>query len=410
MSTPPPGDLDLWDVAVIGAGPAGATAARVAASAGARVLVLERAALPRYKTCGGGLVGASIAALPPRFRPPTQGRIDAIRFTLNGRWSRLRRSPTPLFDLVFRDEFDAALTAAATANGAVLRDGVSVNAITAEPDSMLLRLADGQQVRARAVVGADGSASRTGGYVGVRCDQVDLGLEAEIPVDAATAARWRGQVLIDWGPLPGSYGWVFPKGEVLTTGVIAARGQGERTRAYLRALLERLGLAGIAPLRESGHLTRCRRPGSPLWRERVLVAGDAAGLLEPWTREGISYALRSGALAGAAAASLAVAGTPEAVRAAGEAYTSAVRETLGAEMDAGRRMLAAFARRPGLFHAAVTMFPPAWHTFIGVVRGQTTLPATLRNPVARRALARLAPPLAARTAGVDTPDRSSINS
>ena len=80
--------------------------------------------------------------------------------------------------------------------------------------------------------------------------------------------------------------------------MIAARGQGERTKRYLRDFVARLGLAGVEPEHDSGHLTRCRTADSPLRRGRVLVAGDAAGLLEPWTREGISYALRSGALAG----------------------------------------------------------------------------------------------------------------
>ena len=132
----------------------------------------------------------------------------------------------------------------------------------------------------------------------MRFQQVDLGLELEIPVPPPVAARWRERVMLDWGPMPGSYGWVFPKGDVLTVGVIAARGQGGRTRDYLRDFTGRLGLAGYPAARDSGHLTHCRADGSPLRRGRVLVAGDAAGLLEPWTREGISFALRSGALAG----------------------------------------------------------------------------------------------------------------
>ena len=72
------------------------------------------------------------------------------------------------------------------------------------------------------------------------------------------------------------------------------------TKRYLRALV-RVGLAGLDVVTDSGHLTRCRAESSPLSRGRVMVAGDAAGLLEPWTREGISFALRSGALAGHAA-------------------------------------------------------------------------------------------------------------
>ena len=132
--------------------------------------------------------------------------------------------------------------------------------------------------------------------------EIDLGLETEFAWPDASAGDWAGRILIDWGPLPGSYGWVFPKGDALTVGVIAARGEGAATREYLASFIDRLGLAGARELRSSGHLTRCRTDDSPLFRDRVLVAGDAAGLLEPWTREGISYALRSGSWAGAAAA------------------------------------------------------------------------------------------------------------
>jgi flavin-dependent dehydrogenase len=62
-----PSDEASWDVIVVGAGPAGSNAARTAAEAGARVLLLEKAELPRYKTCGGGLIGYSRRSLPPGF-------------------------------------------------------------------------------------------------------------------------------------------------------------------------------------------------------------------------------------------------------------------------------------------------------------------------------------------------------
>src|SRR5205823_3970142 len=182
----------------------------------------------------------------------------------------------------------------------------------------------------RCLVGAAGSAGVTARHVGVHCGQIDLGLELELPVPQPLREHWRGTVLIDWGPLPGSYGWVFPKDDRLTVGVIAAKGYGEQTRAYLRDLVARLGLDGIEPVEDSGHLTRCRAADSPLSKGRVLVAGDAAGLLEPWTREGISYALRSGLLAGRAAA----AGDPA-------SYPVEVERTLVPEMLAGQRLLAA---------------------------------------------------------------------
>lgn len=370
-------DAAEWDIAVIGAGPGGLAAARVAAAAGARTVVLERAHHPRYKTCGGGLIGLSVAAVTPYIEIPARDIIDAVTFTHRGRREFTRRGAA-LLQLVQRADFDDALRAAAVRAGAVVREGSTVRAISAPDDGpATVRLADGSTIGARVVIGADGSAGVSGAHVGVECDQVDLGLEVELPAPPPLARRWRGRVLIDWGAIPGSYAWVFPKGDTLTVGVIAARGLGPATKAYLRGFVHRLGLAGIAPLRDSGHLTRCRTDSSPLRRGPVLVVGDAAGLLEPWTREGISYALRSGALAGAAAAHGDL-----------DRYAAAVHDTLVPEMAAGRRLLAAFSRRPAAFHAALAT-PPGWQAFARFGRGDLTFAAILRYRSAQAALAAL---------------------
>jgi geranylgeranyl reductase family protein len=272
----------VWDVVVVGAGPAGASAAYAAAVAGRSVLLLEKAELPRYKTCGGGIIGPSRDALPPGFELPFRDRVHAVTFSLDGKFTRTRRSKQMLFGLINRPEFDQQLVEHAQKAGAELRTGVTVSRVeqhgSAVPDrrTVAVVLQGGETVLARAVVGADGSASRIGAHVGVKLDQVDLGLEAEIPVPETVAEDWQGRVLIDWGPMPGSYGWVFPKGDTLTVGVISARGEGAATKRYLEDFIARLGLAGFEPSISSGHLTRCRADDSPLSRGRVLVCGDAA--------------------------------------------------------------------------------------------------------------------------------------
>lgn len=189
---------------------------------------------------------------------------------------------------------------------------------------------------------------------------------------------------MEWGPLPGSFGWVFPKGDVCTAGVVAAKGRGEATRAYLREFLERHGLAHLTPLHDTGHLTRCRQVGSPLGLGRVLVAGDAAGLCDPWSREGISFALRSGVWAGETAARMAFGGADSGREQA--RYALAVRTSLEAEMRASRRIMDVFSWRPGVVHAALTSVPPVWRRVDSYLGGATTIPALLANPAARVAL------------------------
>ncbi|OKI02292.1 hypothetical protein A6A06_14655 [Streptomyces sp. CB02923] len=375
-----------WDVIVVGAGPAGATAARVAAERGQRVLLLERASLPRYKTCGGGLVGAAVAALPPSFRVPSLDHIDQITVSNRFRNPRTVTHNEPTAHMVYRAAFDAALTEMAVEAGAVLRESTVVTALEPAAHSVTVTVDKGRRLNARCVVGADGSSSRVARHVAVRCEQVDLALEVEIPVTGPVARNWRGRTLLDWGALPGSYAWVFPKGDQLTIGVLAHRGHGDATRAYLREFLAENAPRGVEPVRRSGHLTRCRAQDSPLSRGRVLVAGDAAGLLDPMFREGISFALRSGSLAGAAAADVADAESAADVRDATIVYARRIHETLGGEMHAGRLLLAAFERHPGLFHTGLTRIPPISKKLFDYAAGRTTIPELVGGPPGRMAL------------------------
>jgi geranylgeranyl reductase family protein len=380
---------ETWDVAVIGAGPAGASAALSAALAGRRVVLIERSSIPRYKTCGGGIIGPSVKALPAGMTLPAREVIRAVTFSMNGRFARTRRSAAPVLSMVSRDEFDATLVRFAADNGVTVRDGITVTRLAEDGNGVTITTAGGQRIRASAVVGADGSAGRTAGYVGVEWSQVDLGLELEIPLPAELSGIWSSRVLIDWGRVPGGYGWVFPKGDSLSVGVIAARGQGEQTRAYLRDFLVRLGLDQLTPTVSSGHLTRCRTERSPLYRGRTLVAGDAAGLLEPWTREGISFALRSGTMAGAAAAAVAVATSAADATRAMNAYATQISATLGADMRAGQLCMGIFRRRPWVFFAAIALVPAAWTLFTRLVSGDLTFAQITRGPLIRFILAQL---------------------
>ncbi|MET9513882.1 geranylgeranyl reductase family protein [Streptomyces sp. NPDC002994] len=388
-----------WDVIVVGAGPAGATAARVAAENGCETLLLERAAIPRYKTCGGGLIGASLAALPPGLPLNIHDTAGQFTFALNGRRERTLTCDSPTCAMVYRSELDAALTEAAATAGAEVRDSTALSTLEQQGDTVTVRTNRGDTLRARVVVGADGSASRVARYVGVRCAQVDLALEVEVPVDERTADRWRGRLLMEWGPLPGSFGWVFPKGDVCTAGVVAARGNPVALRAYKEDFLQRHGLLGPRPLHDTGHLTRCRRPDSPLARGRVLVAGDAAALVDHWSREGISYALRSGDLAGHAAARVVTAADEAEANTAADHYGRQVDDVLGVEMRASSSLMSLFARNPGLVHTALTRLPPAWRRLDAYIAGRTSVAGIMTTPFARTAtaLATRLPPGPART-------------
>jgi geranylgeranyl reductase family protein len=351
---------EVWDVVVVGAGPAGSSAAREAARAGASVLLLDRSEFPRYKTCAGGLIGASLANVPASVLATVEDRPARAVFTLGGAHAVAIERSAPFLGMVDRQRFDAALVDAAVDAGATFRGGVAVREVRETPDEVELETGDGV-VNARIVIGADGSASRVARHVGVRYRMSDLGLEDEIRMDPSP---WRSTILVDWGSSPGSYAWLFPKEDVIAIGVIQRTGDPESSRAYLAAWRERLGVVDRPTLHSTGHLTRWREHDSPLRKGRVIVAGDAAGLLEPWLREGISFALRSGAWAGQAAAS----GDQERL----DDYVRRVHAELVPEQRSGELLLAVFERLPRLLHWALGL-RIAQRFFVRYGRHETTL-------------------------------------
>jgi geranylgeranyl reductase family protein len=342
----------------------------------------------------GGLIGASLAAVGDGIHVPVRDEVSSCTFTLRGKREQTRVHRTPMLAMVLRDEFDDELRRAAAGAGAVLREHCLVRGLSQQPDLARVHLAAGEEVTARVVVGADGSSGVSARHAGVRYAEVDLGLELEILVPPPVRNSWRGRILLDWGALPGSYAWVFPKDDRLTVGVIATRGHADYTRQYLRDFVARLGLAGYGTAQDSGHLTRCRADDSPVRRGRVLVAGDAAGLLEPCTREGISFALRSGRLAGQVAARAAQADRAAQAGGAGPAgppdqeldrYLALLGQELIPEMRAGRLLLRAFARHPGLFHAGLAT-PRGWRAFVEVCSGDASFHALADRTPSRLAL------------------------
>jgi len=369
----------MWDVIVVGAGPAGSTAARFAAEAGCRVLLLDRAHFPRYKTCGGGITGFSLHAMPDAARAAFEAEITDFGLSRRGGDRVMLHGDGPFLGMVQREHFDQLLVDAAVAAGAVFRDGAAVRGLAEDEDGVTVRL-EGEELQARVVVGADGSSGRTSGYVGVEFAGTDLGLEVEVE---APGHEWSHTALFDWGADRGSYAWLFPKRDSLTIGVIQRTGLPDATRAFLELWLRQLGLAGATRVRESGHLTRWRSRRSPLRRGAVLVAGEAAGLLEPWTREGISFALRSGAMAGAAAAK--AARTRDAISRdeSLDDYVAAVQRELVPQIRAGQVMLGVLERSPALLHRVLAHTALGRRTFLALCRGSERVAGLVHHPLVR---------------------------
>jgi len=285
------------DVAVVGAGPAGATTARELAVAGVRVALLEREPLPRYKSCAGGIPLRTIRLLSFDLGPVIEDLVSGICVSHEGRAAFTRWSRGPFAAMVMRDRFDALLAERAEEAGALLLTNATVRALERDRDGFTLS-AGRHRVRARYVVGADGAnsfvARTTGLGTGLR---ETAALEAEIRAPAWQLERWRSVLNVDFGYRPWGYGWVFPKAERLSVGLVLPPGGGRDLRPALRRYLYNLGLENADIERVVGHKLRLRRGREPIAGAGVALVGDAAGLVDEFTEEGIYYAIASGRLA-----------------------------------------------------------------------------------------------------------------
>lgn len=278
----------MTEAIVVGAGPAGSTAAFVLARAGLEVLLLEKRSFPRDKLCGGFLAARTLGLLEELHGSEAPAALyhhtdDRFQVWHAGDLITDRRLGDRMA-FVQRLEFDHFLAEQARRAGAVLEEGQEAVGITWEPDGVTVQLKGGDTRRARWVVGADGALSK-----------VRRQLEPHFqPGGAALELHARGQEdlppRLDFGLFPWGYGWRFPKRDCVSVGVGSWGAHVGNQRGLLKAYLERLGLEDAAapgwPLPD--------HPAAVLARGRLLLAGDAAGFCEPITGEGLYYALRSG--------------------------------------------------------------------------------------------------------------------
>jgi geranylgeranyl reductase family protein len=334
----------LYDAAVIGAGPAGSTAARALARAGARVALIEKEHLPRYKCCGGGLLARARRLIDIDIGDTVQRECRAAELHFHARGMALRvERDQPIVHMTMRADLDRALAESARAAGAEVIEGCRLSDVRRVDGAVELRTARGT-VRARFAVAADGAAGVLAGKAGWPAPKAYApAVECEAAASPEAFKRFSGAARFDFDVIDGGYGWVFPKRERLSIGVGCMRRGGAELGRALKRYMEVLGLEDARMLERRRFIIPLAPRKAPLARERIFLVGDAAGLADPVTGEGITNALKSGTLA---AEALLAAGF-ESGPAEADYHRRIDREILR-ELAAGRRLARYLYRRPRL--------------------------------------------------------------
>jgi menaquinone-9 beta-reductase len=294
----------IYDVAVVGAGPAGCLTAAAAARAGLSVLLLEKHKLPRDKVCGGLISARALALLPPGLEIPagTGSAVTAIRVHSRGK-SYDYQAGQMLGTVVRRAEFDQLLAGYARSCGAVLAEEspllqLSLQQPGSSPLESLYRLecggANPAAYTARCVVGADGARGSCAVLSGLRRGALlrpaGWGYKTVLP---QTLTGEEAQIAQFYTlPLKGGLGWSFPGPGWINRGVGAPLKPSRLRRAYRRLFPNTAETVRAAawPLPFTGPL---RKPA----RGNLLLVGDAAGVVDPFSGEGIYNAFKSALLA-----------------------------------------------------------------------------------------------------------------
>jgi geranylgeranyl reductase family protein len=293
-------ESSTYDVIIVGAGPAGALLAYLLASQNARVLLIDRKHLPRDKPCGGGLTPRALALLPFDIREVIEEYTYSVEAFVNGRRAFVAHGDHPVITMVMRSRLDHFLAMKAVRAGAILEDGVSFKALYPSGDGLSIHTSEGT-FKGRLLVGADGVNSRVARALGIKIQRhVMNGVEGEIYYPDFKFPRvFQNTAHFDFGLIPEGYGWIFPKRDHLSVGVLSASRRVKHLKPYFSAYLAAKNIHASAKVKSlRAHLI----PVSPdkrniLATERGLLVGDAAGFADPITGEGMTYAFKGAHIA-----------------------------------------------------------------------------------------------------------------
>lgn len=302
--------------------------------------------------------------------PVIERTIYGARFSLRLGPDFERRFDRPLTYMTQRCHLDNHLLERAAEAGADVHDGEGLRNLeqgTGSSNGAVRAATDRSSYSARVIIGADGANGITARTIPGRSYEEAVALEGNLPFSPDIPEDWRDYVGLDLGGMAGGYGWVFPKGDHLNVGVGAWKYAGFTLRPKLAALARRYGFDDAKLENLRGHHLPVRTAGSPIAAGNVALVGDAAGLVDPLSGEGIHMAFASGRLAAGHALRVL---SGEASDMSG--YQWAVDSELQPELTVSRRLQEVFNFAPPPYLAMMRRSRKFWHFFCLLIRGELT--------------------------------------
>jgi len=302
-----------YDVVIVGAGPAGSTAAKNLAEEGVHVLLLDKATFPREKPCGGGLPTRVFKRFPyiePFIDSVSYG---SITYSSSYRYKFDLIREKPLVMMVLRKDFDYGLVNLAVNAGVLFHSGKSVVDIVIQKEKVSVMLDDGQTVEAQAVIGCDGMHSVVAEKTNLskKLEVLCVSLVQEQPLTPKQLNTYFTKkrlihLFIKAQGVAG-YAWMFPKKNCVNLGIGEFQSAISKSKpkiplketyeAFIYSLKEKKMLPPEFPIENLRGATLPIFPLENTYGDRVLLCGDAAGFINPITGEGIYYAMASGHIA-----------------------------------------------------------------------------------------------------------------
>jgi len=363
------------EVIIVGAGPAGSIAAFLLASQGIRIRILEKAAFPRYKVCGGGLTHKILKEIPFDLSPVIESTIHSFRFSHHFKHVFTRHSADPLMYCTMRNDLDGYLLQKAIEAGANVSMGEQVLSFQQDRFGVTV-LSKERSYRTRLLIGAEGASGIVSRGTGLR-DSIEMGLawEAEVKASPVDLMRYSETVFLDWGTIPGGYAWVFPKKDHFSIGVGGPANLSQGMMSYYNDFIKSIsydpafapdhGIHFLETISKASWPIPVRARKSLFHNEFVIVTGDAAGLGDPLTGEGIYYAVRSGKLAAESCIEF-LSGKVNSMN----GYSGKINEELLTELLEATRIKHIFNAVPLRIHSFVGNNDRAWKAFGKVLRGE----------------------------------------